>query len=324
MENITIEWLLDSEPWIQYITRKELLEQGEDDKNLLKAHREMIMYPALINIIDELKNWPGTVISSHKSPRQFFHKISFLAELGFNIKDTAIEEIAEKMLGHTGSDGIIRLPLNIGKAYGGTGENTWGWALCDAPTNLYALAKMGLKEDIMVKSGTVKLAGLARENGWPCAVSEELGSWRGPGKKDDPCPYATLVMLKLLSLYDNYHNSSEVKSGIDCLCRLWCESAVLHPYIFYMGNDFRKLKAPLIWYDIIHVLDVLSRFKYSRQKPEVMQMLDIVLSKKESDGSFMPESIYMEYKGWDFGQKKAPSKYLTFLVYRILKRLAMN
>jgi hypothetical protein len=38
-------------------------------------------------------------------------------------------------------------------------------------------------------------------------------------------------------------------------------------------------------------------------------------------GCFTPESVYMEFKGWDFGQKIKPSKYLTFLVYRILKRI---
>jgi hypothetical protein len=324
MEKNAVAWLLDSEPWIQYITRKELLGQGESDKQVVQAHDEMIVQPALKSIIDDLKNWPGTVLSSHKSPKQPFHKISFLAELGFNIKDPGIEDITEKMLGHISPEGIIRLPLNIGKAYGGTGTDTWGWALCDAPTNLFVLAKMGLKEDKRVKDGTAKLAGLVRDNGWPCVVSEELGSWRGPGKKDDPCPYATLIMLKLLSLYEQYHDSNEVIAGVDCLCWLWQQSAVLHPYIFYMGNDFRKLKAPLIWYDIIHVLDVLSRFKYSRQKPEVMQMLEIVCAKKDDDGRFVPESVWMEFKGWDFGQKKAPSKYLTFLVYGILKRLETN
>jgi len=324
MEDKTAAWLLDSEPWIQYSVRKELLEQGETDKQIAQAHNDMIGHPALKNIIDELKNWPGTVLSSHKSPKQPFHKISFLAELGFNIKDPGIEDITKKMLGHISPEGIIRLPLNIGKSYGGTGTDIWGWALCDAPTNLYVLAKMGLKEDERIKDGIAKLSGLAMDNGWPCVVSEELGSWRGPGKKDDPCPYATLVMLKLLSLYEHYHSNSGVKAGIDCLFRLWKESNVLHPYIFYMGNDFRKMKAPLIWYDIIHVLDVLSRFKYSRKKPEVMQMLETVLDRKDGNGRFTPESVWMEFKGWDFGQKKEPSKYLTFLVYRILKRLEIN
>jgi hypothetical protein len=35
MEDKTADWLLDSEPWIQYITRKELLEQGE---TLIQQH----------------------------------------------------------------------------------------------------------------------------------------------------------------------------------------------------------------------------------------------------------------------------------------------
>jgi hypothetical protein len=88
-----------------------------------------------------------------------------------------------------------------------------------------------------------------------------------------------------------------------------------------MGNDFRKLKAPLIWYDIIHVLDVLSRFIYAKDKPQVRKMLDVVMAKKDEAGSFIPESVWQEFKGWDFGQKKEPSRYLTFLVYRILKRM---
>jgi hypothetical protein len=261
------------------------------------------------------------VLSSHKSAKQPFHKISLIAELGFNKDDADIGNILEEMMQNISPEGAIMLPMNIGKAYGGTGTNIWGWALCDAPVTLYAAAKLGLKDDNRIKNGVKSLAGLARENGWPCAVSKELGSWRGPGRKDDPCPYATLVMLKLLSLYEEYHEISQARSGIDCLCNLWTNSAKSHPYIFYMGNDFRKLKAPLIWYDIVHVLDVLSRFGYSREKPQFKQMLDIVLAKMDRTGAFTPESVYQEFKGWDFGQKAKPSRYLTFLVYRILKRM---
>jgi len=50
-------------------------------------------------------------------------------------------------------------------------------------------------------------------------------------------------------------------------------------------------------------------------------MLDVITAKKDSEGSFTPESVWVDWKGWDFGQKKEPSKYLTFLIYRILKRI---
>ncbi len=320
-EDDTTKWLLNSEPWIEYGVRVELLGQSENDPLVLAARKQMVDYSPLRKIIDELKDWPGTVLNSHKSAKQPFHKIAFLAELGFNVKDPGIEEITTKMMKHISADGIIKLPMNISKAYGGTGTDIWGWALCDAPVNLYAAAKLGLKDDSSIKRGVDTLARLVRDNGWPCAVSEELGSFRGPGRKDDPCPYATLVMLKLLSLYPQYHDSSQVRAGIDCLCNLWSQSMSSHPYIFYMGNDFRKLKAPLIWYDIIHVLDVLSRFEYAKGKPQIREMLDIVTAKKDDAGSFTPESVWQEFKGWDFGQKKKPSPYLTFLIYRIIKRL---
>ncbi len=322
-EDKITNWLLDSEPWIEYGVRRDLLDQSENDPQVINARKEMISFLCLQAIIEELKNWPGEVLSSHKSARQPFHKISFLAELGFSVSDPGIGLITARMIEQVSPEGIIRLPLNIGKSYGGTGVDTWGWALCDAPVSLYAAAKSGLLDDSRIKRGTETLAALIRDNGWPCAVSEELGKWRGPGRKDDPCPYATLVMLKLLSLFDHHQYSKEARAGIDCLCNLWQNSLTMHPYIFYMGNDFRKLKAPLIWYDIIHVLDVLSRFKYAKEKPQVRQMLDVLIVKKDEDGKFTPESVWMEFRGWDFGQKKMPSKYLTFLVYRILKRMEM-
>jgi len=323
MNDSLLQWLLKSDPWIEYGTRTELMGQSCDDPEVLDARRRMVEAPELTLIVEELKNWPGLVLSSHKSARQPFHKISFIAELGFNLHDSGIDIISNKMLEHISDDGIIKLPMNISKAYGGTGSDIWGWALCDAPVNLYALAKIGLKDDSRLKRGVSSLVKLGRDNGWPCSVSEELGKFRGPGRKDDPCPYATMVMLKLLSQFPEYTDSSQVRAGIDSLCILWTNSSKSHPYMFYMGNDFRKLKAPMVWYDIVHVLDVLSRFKYAHQKLQLREMLDIVTSKKDGEGRYTPESVWQDWKGWDFGQKKQPSDYLTFLICRILKRMGM-
>jgi len=319
-----LNWLLNSDPWIEYGTRKDILDQSENLPEVADARKRMIQSPVLSGIIKELKGWPGQVLNSHKSASQPFHKISFIAELGFKTDDPGINEIIAKMLEHISGDGIITFPMNISKSYGGSGSDISGWALCDAPVNLYGLAKIGLKDDQRIKKGTVSLIKLIRGNGWPCAVSKELGTFRGPGRKDDPCPYATLVMLKLLSQFPDYLDSDETRIGIDSLCNLWTNSTQSHPYIFYMGNDFRKLKAPLVWYDIIHVLDVLSRFSYAHEKIQIKEMVDIVSSKQDAEGKYSPESVWQYWKGWDFGQKNQPSQYLTLLVYRILKRLGMS
>jgi hypothetical protein len=172
-----------------------------------------------------------------------------------------------------------------------------------------------------VKAATSHLVGLIRDNGWPCAVSKELGKFRGPGRKDDPCPFATLAMLKALSAMDEWRDSPECHTGADTLLNLWNESTTQHPYMFYMGTDFRKLKVPFVWYDLLHVLDVLTRFLWLREDARLLDMLDILKSKVDELGRFTLESIWTAWKDWEFGQKKAPSRWLTLLAWRILGRL---
>lgn len=165
------------------------------------------------------------------------------------------------------------------------------------------------------------LVELVRENGWPCAVSDELGKFRGPGRKDDPCPFANLGMLKMLAQFEQWKTKKEVHIGVECILDLWKRSNEVHPYMFYMGTDFRKIKAPYVWYDILHVLDILSQFDWLRNDPRLLEMVALIKSKANNEGKFIPESTWREWKDWDFGQKKEPSRWLTFLVMRILKRI---
>jgi len=317
----TIEWLLEGEPFIEYRTRVDLLGQSENEPEMIRARKEIIVQPKLQLILQELKNWPGIVLSSHKSASQPFHKLSFVADVGLTNHDLEIKEIVQRVFEHKSDEGPFQLPTNIPKHFGGSGSNEWAWALCDAPVIVYALAKFGLKENEQVQKAAKYLVGLVRENGWPCVVSKELGKFRGPGRKDDPCPYATLVMLKMLSQFDQWKNSHEVRAGAESLLGLWEKSLELHPYIFYMGTDFRKLKAPFVWYDMLHVLEVLSEFGWLRNDSRLKEMSDIVKSKADNEGRFTPESEWKAWRGWDFGQKKQPSRWLTFLVLRILKRI---
>ena len=107
------------------------------------------------------------------------------------------------------------------------------------------------------------------------------------------------------------------------LLSLWENSLEFHPYMFYMGTDFRKLKAPAMWYDIVSVTDVLSHFEAVKADTRFIEMITLIKNKQDSNGLFTPESVYQKCKGWDFGQKKAPSLYLTYLCYRILNRVLL-
>ncbi len=313
-----IDWLLEGEPWIEYRARLDLLGRRGQDPPVKAARKSMLADTKVRGLISELSGWPGEVIASHKSAGQPFHKLTFLADLGLKAEDPGIGRIIERILKHRSVEGPFQLSINIPAQYGGTGRDQWAWASCDAPLILYALAKFGLQEEPAVKAAARYLAGLVRDNGWPCAVSKELGSFRGPGRKDDPCPFATLAMLKALSEIDEYRDGPACRSGSEALLELWKRSATLHPYMFFMGTDFRKLKVPLIWYDLVHVLEVLSRFSWLRKDPRYLNMLKTLKSKADSQGRFSLESVWTAWKDWEFGQKKEPSRWLTLLAWRIM------
>ena len=324
MNDKIIEWLLQGEPCVEYRTRIDLLNQTEKDPQVISARKDMLADLKVKSLLTELMDWPGTVLNSHKSASQSFHKLSFVADLGFLVSDPPIKKIVNKVMEHQSKQGPFQLTMNIPSHFGGSGKDEWAWALCDAPIVVAALIQMGLSDDKRVQTAIKHLDGLVRDNGWPCAVSPELGKFRGPGSKNDPCPYATLVMLKVLAHVPELRESKSAKIGVETLLSLWDKSKELHPYMFFMGTDFRKLKAPLFWYDILHVLDVLSQFKWARKDKRFREMLKLVESKADSNGCFVPESIWTAWKDWDFGQKKIPSKGLTLFVQRILKRVCAN
>ena len=276
----------------------------------------------IIELLAQIKNWPGGVLKSHNDTSHLIHKLAFLADIGL---DTGVPEIAEavrKITENLSPEGLFQVQVNIPQHFGGTGQDQWSWMLCDAPLLLYSLKKLGGVPDKRIKDAVEFLAGLAIENGWPCSVSPDLGKFRGPGRKSDPCPYATLLMLKLLSLFDEYKGSSQAHAGAEVLLSLWEQRKERRPYMFAMGSGFEKLKAPLIWYDILHVTDVLSRFDWLRNDLRLKQMVGIVKDKADENGLFTPESVYKAWAEWDFGQKKKPSSWLTFVACSMIKRFS--
>ena len=303
---LLFDWLLDGETYIAYRTRLDLLGEDETDPAVKAARAGMLADPKIQSIITELQNWPWQVISSHKSAGRLFHKLTFLADQGVRADDPGIGVILKRILENQSPEGAFQLPINVPTHFGGTGEDQLGWALCDTPLLLYALARMGLRDDTRVQNAATFLAGLSRENGWPCAVSKSLGNFRGPGRKEDPCPFATLAMLKALAVMDDWRESDACHAGTETLLHLWSTSLSEHPYIFYMGTDFRKLKVPFIWYDLLHSLEVLSHFSWVKKDPRYLEMLSLLQGKADADGRFTPESVWLAWKDWEFGQKKDP------------------
>lgn len=311
--------LLDmSDEWLKYAIQLHLLHENKD--NLIEQKNRTLGCEMIQSYLRDITDFHSTLVTNHKNPDLPIHKLHFLLDIGLDSTVPEIQIAVDEIMKHQDENGVYQSLINIPKHFGGGGEDIFSWCLCDAPLLLLALIKAGIDYDKHIKAGVDYLVSFYKVNGFPCTVSSDLGKFRGPGKKEDCCPYATLIMARLLSHIPEYQSSDIAKNIARTLLSLWENSLEKHPYMFYMGTDFRKLKAPAIWYDIVSVTDVLSRYESVRNDTRFKEMLSLIQNKQDENGFFTPESVYQKYKGLDFGQKKTHSPYLTYLCLRIFEQ----
>jgi hypothetical protein len=327
-------WLLASdEPWTRYRTLRDLLELPEDDAAVQSARATMLADPQVQALAAATAAWGNRPLKRHNDASHPIYKFSTLSDFGVQASDAAqLEGLGaglDAVLAHQSPEGAFETVLNISPRFGGTGKDSWAWLLCDAPTLVYALLAMGLGDDPRVNRAVTQLIETVDENGWRCRGGAEVGSFRGPGRKDDPCPIANVYALKAVALVPEWRDCPASRAGAEMLLQHWECQTERKIYLFGIGSDYRKLKYPFVWYDILHTVDVLSQFPFVHGDGRFLEMVEAIRSQANGEGRFTASSMYRAWgrqsgtgwPAWSFADKKTPSPWLTFLCCRILKRI---
>ncbi len=318
-----VNWLLDGTAFVRYRTLLDILAKPKDDADVEVAYKQMLANFLVADLIAEVNDWDKQpALTNHRNAVHHLHKLAFLAGLG--VKKAKLKSAVDSILLHQSNEGWFQLQIALPKTFGGNGRSAWTWMACDAPLILYSLARLGLGKDKRIKKAVQTLCSAISENGYRCFISPTLGKFRGPGRKADPCPYVNLIALRAFAQIPELLDSSEARTAAETLLHHWETSRERKLYMFGMGRNFRKLKAPRVWYDIVHVADTLSRFPFLKKDKRFREMLTLLETKADADGKFTPESIWTKWKGWEFCQKREPSRWLTLLIYRIFSRVAMT
>jgi hypothetical protein len=316
VDQATRDWLLEGDPALRLLVSREL-GSNESEMVLRKESAECSMVRSLV----DRTNQPWPTLTGHRSAGHPLHQLVFLSELGLSTEELGLQRCVETLFSTISPEGQFQVPMKISSSFGGPGKMELAWSLCDAPSLAYSLVRLGYGNDPVVVRSIDQMISLSRQNGWPCAVSPVLGKFRGPGRKDDPCPYANLIMLKLIAELPGPRDGNEARNGVETALQLWAESRERHPYQFYMGTDFRKLKAPFVWYDILHLAEVLSKYPMVRKDPRFEDIISTLTASAGPGGRYSAGSIWTAWTGWDLCQKTEPSRWITFHVRRILHRL---
>jgi len=301
LDKEVLDWLLKGPAWLRYAVELQLLDNNPDAGPVVEDS-------SIAAICRRLKD--GNVgIPALKTGKVHYTDIGkaywdlfFLADAGLKVADLGLEAEAEKIFRFQQRDGAFVIPPNVKDNY-----------YCMSAILVSSLAKMGYHDDERVKAYIRNAMNAQMSNGgWDC-----YGYY---GMSDmDSCPMDDLNLLMLLGQYDEYREEPGLNGAIDMLLRHWEDRT--HLYGFGVGKRFRSLQYPAVKYGILRVIDVLSLFPYAVDSRSFRSMFDFIKS-KAVDGRYRAETAEVAYAGFDFAQTAEPSRWLTFLVNRVEKRVS--
>ncbi len=299
MDKKVLDWLLEGPAWLKYAVELQLLDRQPDikpaleDKSIPKIITRLQSKDAGIPAIK-----PGLV--HYTATGKVYWDLFFLADIGFTLQDFGLEAEAEKIFRFQTQDGTFIIPPNVKDNY-----------FCMSAILMSSLAKMGYRDDPrLIKYIRAAMVDQLPGSGWDCFAYDY-----GPGYS---CPMDDMNVLMLLGQYQDYRNNPKLNKAIDHLLQHWETGENI--YGFGVGSRFKSLQYPAVKYGILRVLDALSLFPYAVKQKPFQNMVDFVHAKAK-DGRYFAEATDMVYTDFDFSQMKEPSRWITFLVERIGKRV---
>jgi len=310
-------WLLDGPAFVRYRTLVDVMGCPREDNEARRARAAIVREPAVKHLLSERNDagyWgtPDDIFKWWPKKDTTFWVLGVLADFGLTRRDAGIELACEYVLGTqlpSGAFGLRPPP----KPYD-----------CFTGVLVGALGRLGYVEDKRLERAYGWLMGRQRRDGgfW-CKGTGQPG---GPREGEPSCALASLWVLSALAAHPTFVKSEACRRCARFLLGCWDYRG----RIKYAGHDsqigsgWEKLKYPFCEYRILHYLDGLSRVPSVRNDARIAEISGLVMSKRDNDGRFQPESINEAWSRFDFGRKKQPSRWLTCMVYVMAARLATH
>jgi len=314
-----LPWLLESNPWTKYRVLIDLMEFSITSKQALEAKKELIEAPYIKSLIADTAQWFPAAATRHNDPKLSHYKLRVLSDFGLTVNDDGINEIINKACKHT-ENGLFSFRQELPEKKKGFQKadpdaDEWHALPCDSPLITYCLLRMGHKTDQVIHSIELIKEKWNNDKGWFCHFFFVEGMYK---KLQIGCQMAGLMALELFSLIPELKESEYSKYAYEPIRfhREYGKSM----YYFGRSKKFWTLKYPFVWYNALYLAEVLTRFDFLKDDELVGELIHWIEVSQDDEGKFTPTSMFMNYKGWDFANKKEPSPWVTYLCCNILKR----
>jgi len=335
-----MDWLLEgSNSSVRYFALRDLLDKGEEDLQVIAARKAI---PNSLTVAKVMaKQNPYGYWEEPMSPylpkyKSSYWQIMILGQLGMGKTEERVKKACEYIFQFQHTEGgfssysreqVMREYESLqrrGKKL--PPPNEWASTMvyehqysCLTGNVAAALIRMGYEDDARVKKALEWLVEIQnKDGGWLCPY------WRAHVKDRHGCFYGTICPLEAFSEIPKEELTNQVKRTVE----YGAEFLLMHRLFKADHHNYRvinqswlKLGFPWFYgYNILRGLDILTRLGYVEDE-RLSDAVQILLKKRQKDGTWILESAPVGRMQTSVEAKGKPSKWITLIALRVLKRL---
>ncbi len=335
-----VGWLLEEKnPSVRYFALLDLLDKDERDK-AVQAAKNLIPTSRLVTKVFARQRpngyWGDPTNPYLPKYKSSYWQIMVLGLLGMNRDDERIRRACEYIFRFQLDEGGFssysyeraskdyesmrergkKLPSSDEWVYSKVFEHQYS---CLTGNVAAALIRMGYLKDPRTERALRWLVKIQNEDGgWLCPY------WRAHARDTHSCFYGTICPLEAFSEIPKNNVTGEMREAIE----RGTEFLLMHRLFKADHHDFKvidhswlKLNFPWFYgYDILRGLDILTKLDYVEDE-RLSDAVQVLLEKRCSDGTWILEKTPTGRMQTNIEAKGKPSKWITLIALRVLKRL---
>jgi len=332
--------LEESNPSVRYFALRDILGRGEGDPEVAAAKRAIPESPVVKKILQ--KQRPGGYWEDPGSPylpkyKSSYWQLMILGRLGIDRDNEKVERACEHILrfqheeggftSHTRITALKEYKWLLQKGRKLPSFEEWASSLifeqqlsCLTGNMVAALIRLGYEGDPRVERAVEWLVKIQHpDGGWQCPY------WRAHIKDRHGCFHGTICALEGLSEVREEHLTKETRETIGraaeflLMHRLYKSD---HHGYSVINQTWMRLEFPWFWgYSVLRGLDVLTKLGYVNDE-RLEDAAEDLLKKRREDGTWMLKSAPIGRMQANIEKRDEPSKWVTLIALRILKRLS--
>jgi hypothetical protein len=342
LEESPIEWLLEkSNPSVRYFALRDVLSKSEDLDDVAAAKKAIPESETVRKILD--KQDPRGYWEKPNSPylpkyKSSYWTIMVLSRLSMDRSNEKVARACEFIFRFQQDEGGFssESPETASKhcEYWRRKGKTLlskkefvsslvyeGQLTCLTGNMVAALIRLGYSDDLRVRKAIQWLVKVQyKDGGWLCPY------WKAHAKDKHACFMGTICPTEAFSEIEEDKRPKEINDAVAGAA----EFLLMHRLYKADHHNFRVINRSWLelnypWfagYNILRGLDVLTKLGYSKDA-RLSDAVEVLLQKRQSNGAWILENSPEGRMQANIEKKCQPSKWITLIALRVLKRLAL-